>query len=114
MFDRAGNLYTTASQGGAVYGTVVELTPSGGGWTESTIYSFARQYPNEDGHFPMSGLIFDPSGNLYGTTYRGNPFIHGAVYELMSSGGGWSESVLQGFLSSGRYLTTRQGQWLTW
>ncbi len=96
LFDSAGNLYTTASQGGANFGTVVELTPSGGGWTETTIYSFLS-FPNEDGQFPRSGLIFDRSGNLYGTTYSGYPFGDGTVFELTPSGGGWSESVLHGF-----------------
>ncbi len=48
------------------YGTVYELMPSGSGWTEGVLYSFA----GNDGAHPYSGVIFDESRNLYGTTRR--------------------------------------------
>ena len=66
VFDHAGNIYGTTSQGGAHYaGTVFQLTPSGSGWIETVIHSFQN---GSDGSFPYSGLIIDQSGNLYGTT----------------------------------------------
>ena len=65
----AGNLYGTTSSGGASgLGTVYQLTPSNGGWTESVLYSFAG---GSDGSQPWGGVIFDKAGNLYGTTYEG-------------------------------------------
>ena len=39
--DQVGNLYGTSQNGGAQgKGAVFELTPSGGGWTETILYSF--------------------------------------------------------------------------
>jgi uncharacterized repeat protein (TIGR03803 family) len=66
IFDAASNLYGTTNGGGAYNaGTVFELTPNGnGGWTESVLYSFTG---GADGANPQAGLIFDQSGNLYGT-----------------------------------------------
>src|ERR1700685_3699214 len=44
IFDAAGNLYGTTSSGG-VYdqGTVFELSPSNGTWTETVLYNFRGQ-----------------------------------------------------------------------
>jgi uncharacterized repeat protein (TIGR03803 family) len=92
IFDKAGNLYGTTYLGGSSgYGTVFQLTPSGSGWTEKVIYNF--QYGN-DGGYPYAGLIFDQSGNLYGTTTDGGTGGGGTVFELSPSGGGWTYSVL--------------------
>jgi uncharacterized repeat protein (TIGR03803 family) len=94
LFDRSGNLYGTASSGGAENaGVVFRLTPSGNGWIDSVLYSFAG---SPDGATPFSTLIFDSSGNLYGTTTAGGTGW-GTVYELTPSGGGWTEKVLYAF-----------------
>jgi uncharacterized repeat protein (TIGR03803 family) len=91
VFDRAGNLYGTTVYGGfGGSGVVFELTPSNGGWTESVLWYFFE----EKGTQPDSGLIFDSSGNLYGTTSAGGSLYRGVVYELWSSGSGWTETVL--------------------
>ena len=91
IFDNAGNLYGTAAFGGAHQsGAVYELTPFGLAWTESIIYSFTDQ---SDGNEPYGGLIFDGSGNLYGTTFAGTT----TVYELSPSSGGWMFTVLHAF-----------------
>src|ERR1035441_2292976 len=43
IVDSAGNFYGTTQAGGAYGGgTVFELSPSGGGWTEQVIYSIAQ------------------------------------------------------------------------
>jgi uncharacterized repeat protein (TIGR03803 family) len=40
--DGAGNLYGTTYYGGShTYGAVFKLAPSGTGWTETVLYSFA-------------------------------------------------------------------------
>ena len=68
VFDQAGNLYGTTQAGGAYgQGTVFKLTPSNGGWTESILYSFTGSPMAA----PVSGVIFDKAGNLYGTTSAG-------------------------------------------
>jgi len=99
IFDAAGNLYGTTSDGGAYYdGTVFELTPkAGGGWTEKVLHSFS----GKEGAVPYAGLIFDAAGNLYGTTFMGGTNIkYGTVFELTpKAGGGWKEKVLHSFYS---------------
>jgi len=113
VFDQAGNLYGTTEYGGngsgrfcnvigrnAGCGTAFELSPSGGGWTYSIIHKF--QNNGIDGVQPLFGMIFDPAGNLYGTTmYGGDPVQEaGAVFELTPSGGTWTENILYDFFSA--------------
>ncbi len=87
VFDQAGNIYGTTQLGGpADAGTVFKLTPSDGGWVESILYNFAG-----DGE-PLSGVIFDSAGNLYGTAAAG-----GTVYELSPSQSGWLYQTLWQF-----------------
>ena len=51
-----------------------------------------------DGSYPQAGLIFDASGNLYGTTFQGGIVGVGTVFELTPAGGGtWTEKVLYSF-----------------
>jgi uncharacterized repeat protein (TIGR03803 family) len=93
VFDGAGNLYGTTSQGGASnMGTVFELTPSGSGWTESVLHSFA----GTDGATPLGELILDGAGNLYGTTYVGGSKNQGVAFELVQADA-WAETVLHDF-----------------
>jgi uncharacterized repeat protein (TIGR03803 family) len=98
IFDNAGNLYGTTTQGGSSgNGAVFELSPSGSGWTEKVLYSFAG---GSDGSYPTAGLIFDQSGNLYGATASGGTGAGGTVFELSPSGGSWTHSVLYSFAGS--------------
>jgi uncharacterized repeat protein (TIGR03803 family) len=96
VFDAAGNLYGTTEGGGSSYnGTVFELSPSQDGkWTEKVIYDFAG---GEDGRQPESSLVFDASGNLYGTTAYGGPSGEGMVFRLTPSPPGWVKTVIYGF-----------------
>lgn len=95
IFDRSGNLYGTTDSGGAANaGVVFRLTPSGNGWLDSVLYSFAG---SPDGAAPFSTLTFDSSGNLYGTTTGGGTADGGTVYQLTPSGSGWTEHVLYSF-----------------
>jgi uncharacterized repeat protein (TIGR03803 family) len=96
VFDQAGNLYGTTTEGGSdVLGAVYELTPSG---TESVLHSFAG---GSDGSYPYSGVIFDGSGNLYGTTSEGGDGACGGgcgtVYKMTPSGSGWTERPIYSF-----------------
>ena len=100
IFDQAGKLYGTTSEGGGGVcggncGTVFELTRSHGGrWTERVIYSFSGQ----DGEYPASNLLLDRAGNLYGSTSFGGPAEAGVVFKLApASGGQWNETVLHAF-----------------
>jgi uncharacterized repeat protein (TIGR03803 family) len=115
IFDGSGNLYGATEFGGLNQcykfdpcGTVFELSPNGSrGWTETIIYSF---HGDGDGFSPNGGLIFDNSGNLYGTTSAGGLNIDcgvddgygcGTAFELSPNGsGGWTETVLYSFAST--------------
>jgi uncharacterized repeat protein (TIGR03803 family) len=105
VFDHAGNLYGTTCGGGAnSNGTVFELAPqSDGKWKESVLYSFQGSR-NGDGDCPYAGVIFDPDGNLYGTTFYGGNYTGncanygcGVVFKLSPTGGSWKETVLLAF-----------------
>jgi uncharacterized repeat protein (TIGR03803 family) len=96
--DAAGNRYGTTINGGAYnVGAVFEISPKqGGGWTETVLYSFNNN--GRDGTIPLDGVIFDASGNLYGTTSEGGIHSAGAAFELTPNGsGGWTETVLHSF-----------------
>jgi uncharacterized repeat protein (TIGR03803 family) len=101
-FDSNGNLYGTTLYGGEYgYGTVFELIWGGNGeWTEKVLHSFDLN--GKDGAYPLAGLIFDAKGNLYGTTYAGGTNGFGAVFELRSVKGIWTEQVLHSFNPDGR------------
>lgn len=90
--DGHGNWYGTTIGGGAGYGTVYELMPSGPGWVEKVLYAFAGL---GDGGYPAGGLIFDQSGNLYGTTS-----YYGTVFKLTPSQGEWIHTVLYTFIGN--------------
>jgi uncharacterized repeat protein (TIGR03803 family) len=99
--DASGNLYGTTESGGAnTFGTVFKLAQSGGGYTETVLYSFCSEASCADGMDPEAGLIEDASGNLYGTTYGGGTAsnIGGTVFKLVP-GGGYAHSVLYSFCS---------------
>jgi hypothetical protein len=67
--DPAGNIYgTTCADGLYGYGNVFKLTTSNGGWTYTDLYDFTG---SSDGAFPISNVVFDMSGNLYGTASAG-------------------------------------------
>ncbi|MGA2694427.1 MAG: choice-of-anchor tandem repeat GloVer-containing protein [Terriglobales bacterium] len=66
--------------------------------TEKVLWNFGG--PN-DGTNPAGSLVFDHSGNLYGTTTAGgNQYSAGTMFRLSpQSGGVWTESVLYNFCS---------------
>jgi uncharacterized repeat protein (TIGR03803 family) len=96
-YDSQGNLYGTTSTGGADdFGTVFELTPSGGSWTKTILYSFTGA---NDGTNPTQILVGN-DGNLYGIA-GGGVFDGGVVFQLTSSNGQWTQSVIHAFGSEG-------------
>jgi len=104
VFDTKGNLYGTTiwggeggplcrSNNGFGCGTVFELIPSSGAWTETVLHDFRA---GRDGIYPSS-VILDSSGTLYGTTdASGEPpnFTAGStMFKLAPASGGWHETV---------------------
>jgi uncharacterized repeat protein (TIGR03803 family) len=81
VFDAAGNMYGTTSEGGAgcSCGTIFKLTPSNGRWTESVAYRF-QGVP--DAGFAYNGMVGDSTGKFYGATVHGGVDNEGAIYEF--------------------------------
>ena len=123
VMDKAGNLYGTTEFGGTGQcfyngpsrppkgeplsgcGTVFELSHSSGGtWTEKILHNF---HGLGDGGLPIAGLVFDRSGNLYGTTTQGGSGSSrcgsyydtgcGVVFSLTPRANSWTENVLYEF-----------------
>jgi uncharacterized repeat protein (TIGR03803 family) len=105
--DAKGNLYGVTEQGGtgdcssvlgAGCGVVFRLSPnSKGGWDYAVIHDFDQNIASDDGSYPNAGVVFDQSGNLYGTTTFGGSFVCdcGVVYQLApAQNGQWTENVL--------------------
>ena len=92
----SGKIYGTTYYGGENgIGTVYELSPrSVGEWEGRVIYSFQA---GNDGNSPISDLVRDAAGNLYGTTSEGG-LGSGTIFKLTPIGGGqWTESVVHPF-----------------
>src|ERR1700685_171103 len=84
--DAAGNLYGTTVGGGnlgfcplAGCGVVYKLTPqSSGKWKETTLHVFI----DRPAAYPLGSLVFDASGNLYGTAAVDGESNFGSVFEI--------------------------------
>ena len=107
VFDAAGNIYGTTGGGGTYdNGTAFELTPSGGGYTETILHSFGS---DNDGRYPFAGVVLDAAGNVYGTTIGGGSGGQcstgcGTVYQLRPGNGSWQENILVNFnVANGYY-----------
>jgi len=78
--DAAGNVYGTSYLTGAhAAGQVFELTPSNGEWIFADLHDFSG---GDGGYEPIGGVIFDASGNMYGTTSEGGSAGGGTVWEI--------------------------------
>jgi uncharacterized repeat protein (TIGR03803 family) len=101
VFGADGILYGTTSLGGTTTacegdpangcGTVFQLAPSAGGWTETTLLSF----DGTDGYFPQSMTYH--GGKLYGTTLLGGSQGWGTVFEVTLRKSGATEHVIHSF-----------------
>jgi uncharacterized repeat protein (TIGR03803 family) len=97
VLDSAGNLYGTTAAGGTAGDGVVYMLDASDRYRETVLYSFTG---GADGNQPLSGVVRDAAGNLYGTTFAGGTSGAGGgsgagvVYKLDTSG---QETVLYSF-----------------
>ena len=98
-FDQTGNIYGTTSYGGVSNsGTVFQLAGDRG-WMVHLLNSFSYF---EGAYAPAAGVIFDPAGNLYGTTpFHGSGCVPpgcGTVFQLTPSvGNTWNLNFIVEF-----------------
>ena len=105
IFDPQGNMYGTTAQGGPSFnplsgsvlsnglGTVWKYAPGAG---LTSLFSFSgTATPSNNGYRPLTPLVMDAQGSLYGTTYYGGidftPDINGhlgwgTVFKLSAAG----------------------------
>jgi uncharacterized repeat protein (TIGR03803 family) len=93
VIDGSGNLFgSTALGGSGQSGVIFELTPSGGNWVFTLLYTFAAGCGG-----PENSLTLDAAGNLYGTAITDGQFLVGSVFELKPGSGGWTYVDLHDF-----------------
>jgi uncharacterized repeat protein (TIGR03803 family) len=87
--DSAGSLYGTTFDGGTFgLGVVYKVNSAG---QETVLHNFKG---GSDGKNPRAGVVRDPAGNFYGTTYEGGTYSAGTVYKVDTTG---HETVLYSF-----------------
>jgi uncharacterized repeat protein (TIGR03803 family) len=99
VLDSAGNLYGVTYYGGSSTscssgcGVVFELKKGSGSWTEKVIHVFN----SSNGFGAQAPLVFDSSGNLYGSTTQGGKYGGGVIFELERTSSGWQAHPVHDF-----------------
>jgi len=95
----AGGIQNCTNGGSSYCGLIYEVRPGPAAcatalcsWDETPIYQFTGNTDAWGGNV----TAFDSAGNLYGFGYGGT-YGQGAVFELLPSGGGWTEKILYNF-----------------
>ena len=104
LYDGVSPLYGSTFSGGNDHdlgdGIVYSLTPGGGSWSESVLYTFCAQANCADGQNPIGPLGIDAEGNVFGVAgHGGNAHDGGVAFEISGGPGAWTESVLHTFCS---------------
>jgi uncharacterized repeat protein (TIGR03803 family) len=78
VFDSAGNLYGTTSDGGTYSaGTLFELSPASGSWSETVLFNFGK-----NGSSPAGPPLIAADGSLYGATGAGGADRGGIAFRV--------------------------------
>ena len=103
VFGPDHHLYGTTNVGGSQnMGVVFNLTPPASICkianclsTETVLHQFTG---SPDGGYPGYGdLVWDSTGNIYGTTELGGTSSTGTVYQMTKSGDNWTETPIYSF-----------------
>jgi len=89
--DANGNLFGTTYLGGTFgYGTVFEIVKTSSGYA-STLTTLAN-FNSSNGAQPTGTLIADANGDLFGTTFYGDPANDGTVFEIVKTSSGYAST----------------------
>jgi len=108
IIDTMGNLYGTTKFGGKHgAGTAFELSMKAGTWTHTVLHDFCSAKDCADGSGPFdvtlayqgaqSGVRYDGTSTLFGTTSNGGASQEGTVFSLTPKAGSWTEKVIHDF-----------------
>ncbi len=86
-----GDLFGTTYSGGAYgEGTIFEIVNTANGYAATPTILVSFDYA--DGAYPISGLIIDADGDLFGTTESGGAFKSGTVFEVAKNANGYAST----------------------
>jgi uncharacterized repeat protein (TIGR03803 family) len=74
-------------------------SPPSNGFANSVHYTVLHAFTggSSDGSEPLSGVMIDAAGNIFGTTLDGGPTGGGVLYELTPAGSQYTEKLVYGF-----------------
>jgi uncharacterized repeat protein (TIGR03803 family) len=101
VFDSNGNLYGTTAWGGTFsQGAAFRIAKTASGYANTTTTLF--HFDGTHGANPVSGLIVDANGNLFGTTDNGGSAGKGTVFKIEKTATGYAPTpiVLSSFSGS--------------
>jgi uncharacterized repeat protein (TIGR03803 family) len=91
IVDGAGDLFGTTQLGGANgAGIVFEIAKTTGGY--ASVPNVLVSFNGTDGANPLSELIADSAGDLFGTTSAGGAYNDGIVFEIAKTGTGYAST----------------------
>lgn len=108
LVDGNGNLFGVTRIGGSCpydptdgCGTAFELSPSGGGYSFATLWTFCASSGCADGRTPSGQLVITSTGKLVGTSVFGGSADGGTVFRITPNGASSTETVRYNFCTVG-------------
>jgi uncharacterized repeat protein (TIGR03803 family) len=107
VVDGSGDLFGVAHSGGSCpanisgCGVAFELSPSGGSYSYTTLYTFCPSIGCADGQSPDGQLVITSTNKLVGTTAFGGANDDGTVFRITPNGASSTETVRYSFCSVG-------------
>ena len=91
--DAGDNLFGVTQSGGTSNGgTVFEIAKTVGGYASTPIT--LASFTGANGNSPVSALIADANGDLFGTTDQGGASNNGTVFEIAKTAGGYASTFI--------------------
>jgi uncharacterized repeat protein (TIGR03803 family) len=107
VVDGSGNLFGVTHIGGSCpadpsgCGVAFELSPSGGSFSYTTLWTFCASSGCADGQTPNGQLVITSNGKLVGTSVFGGSADGGTVFRITPNGSSSTETVRYNFCTVG-------------